>query len=251
MRGFIPSTIRLELVHLQRIVFIVMSASNIFRCYVRNSWGAVRRSTQLPSTYLRQSSSTSPTSPSSDASLPRANRSKMSGGGHSSANQAGPSPPSASTPPSSSSADSEPLNASSVFQTMSKATLIGRTGGPARIQDFDYYGGQCATLSIATNHFARDSDADSQRVGTQWHYVQVYDSTPGYSFISSLPAGTQVYVEGSLRIVQRERDGVPMTYVNVSVSKSHGTFRVLRRPYRTTDTNEPGDTNLSDGSTPF
>lgn len=127
---------------------------------------------------------------------------------------------------SSSSSGSGSGSTSGVYDTLSKATLIGRTGAVAELKELPS-GMRVATLRLATNHLSGNSGVE-----TQWHTVQIYDGVTGFSVVSSLPAGTQLYVEGALRVSSYEKDGSVRQFVNVSVSKAMGMFRVLRRPYR-------------------
>lgn len=137
---------------------------------------------------------------------------------------------------------------SSVFESLSKATIIGRTGTTPEIKDLPS-GVRCAKLRVATNHLA--GSGASQRVATQWHYIQVYDSVVGFNLICSLPVGTQVYIEGDLRITNSERDGETRQYTTISLSKSQGIFRILRRPYRSGDNDSDNENQASQDNFPF
>lgn len=145
----------------------------------------------------------------------------------------------------SSSPSSSPM--SSVFETLSKATIIGRTGNMADVRQLPS-GVRCATLRVATNQLSGSGSA--QRVDTQWHTVQIYDSVTGFSVISSLPVGSQLYVEGALRISTYEKDGVSKQYVNITVSKAQGMFRILRRAYRNPGVEDGGIDEEQGTSTP-
>lgn len=176
-------------------------------------------------------------------SLPRVNRPEQD----SSSDLNGNITDDQSSPPSSS-----PM--SSVFETLSKATIIGRTGNIADVRQLPS-GVRCATLRVATNQLSGSGSA--QRVDTQWHTVQIYDSVTGFSVISSLPVGSQLYVEGALRISTYEKDGMSKQYVNVTVSKAQGMFRILRRAYRNPGVEsggvdeEPGSSTGSSTNFPF
>lgn len=118
---------------------------------------------------------------------------------------------------------------SSVFQTVSKATIIGRTGALPRVHTFSE-GMKCATISVATNYFT--SHEGTSHVVTQWHSVRVYESASVYPIIASLPTGSQVYVEGELRLppsLQRQNDS--RQSAAIIVSGNHGTVRILHRSY--------------------
>lgn len=87
-------------------------------------------------------------------------------------------------------------------------------------------GVRVASVSIATNHVTGGS------VVTQWHNVQIFDGVSGFPIVAALQPGTQLYVEGALRISTVEKDGVNRQFVNISVTRTMGMFRVLRRPYK-------------------
>lgn len=117
---------------------------------------------------------------------------------------------------------------SSVYQTVSRATIVGRTGAEAQIQTYDS-GSRSATLSVATKYVSNRDGFPT--VATQWHSVRVYDSASVYPLITTLPTGSQVYVEGDLRLstVSRSSD-VTKQFSSIIVSKNQGTIRVLHRP---------------------
>lgn len=117
---------------------------------------------------------------------------------------------------------------SSVYQTVSKATIVGRTGAEAQIQTYDN-GSRSATLSVATKYVSNRDGFPT--VATQWHSVRVYDSASVYPLLSTLPTGSQIYVEGDLRLSTVSRDyDVNKQYTSIIVSKNQGTVRVLHRP---------------------
>lgn len=117
---------------------------------------------------------------------------------------------------------------SSVYQTVSKATIVGRTGAEAQIQTYDN-GSRSATLSVATKYVSNRDGFPT--VATQWHSVRVYDSASVYPLLSTLPTGSQIYVEGDLRLSTVSRDNdVTKQYSSIIVSKNQGTVRVLHRP---------------------
>lgn len=126
------------------------------------------------------------------------------------------------------------------YRSLCKLTLIGRTGTVPEIREFDN-GDRTMYVSVATNH-ARGDDGNGNRVvETQWHKVVVPGTTPGFSFLSELPVGTQVYVEGNLRIRTVEDDTGTRQYVNVVLSRGEGMIRVLSSPWR-----QEVDTSSSD-----
>lgn len=209
---------------ISRVIGFGLSRSNTF---VRHGYMP-----GLPPNVTRSCHQSSPpsTSPSSDASLPRVD-----------------SAPAERTSVSESTPELGAPRTSSLFETLSKATVIGRTGGPARIHDFG--DAESATFSVATNHMKRDGDG--KRIATQWHNVQVHETTPGYTYLCTLPTGSLVYVEGYLRLVRSERDGVSTMFANVNVSRGSGLFRVLRRPYRSTDVDDSFNWDTTDPNMPF
>lgn len=126
---------------------------------------------------------------------------------------------------------------SSVYQTVSRATVVGRTGAAPHIQTYDS-GTQSATLSVATKYVSNRDGFPV--VATQWHSVRVYDSAPVFPLVAALPTGCQVYVDGDLRLstVSRNHD-VTKEYSVIIVSKSQGTVRVLHRPASHESSDDP------------
>lgn len=124
------------------------------------------------------------------------------------------------------------------FKSLCKLTLIGRTGASPEIRSFDD-GSRSLSLSVATN-FTSGIGANAS-VETQWHRVYLSEYVPGFSFISELPTGSLVYIEGNMKIQTSERDGSYRQYVNVHVNKSQGTIRVLSTPSRSNSNGAYGD----------
>lgn len=116
---------------------------------------------------------------------------------------------------------------SSSLRTLSKAILLGRLGREPEVQQWDN-GRRSMSLSLATNISERDENGEFTPK-TQWHRIFVRDDTTGFDFLSSLPTGSLLYVEGELRIVSRiNTEGARTQYVNVTVSRRDGgTVRVL------------------------
>ncbi|KAI0567499.1 Single-strand binding protein [Gracilaria domingensis] len=115
----------------------------------------------------------------------------------------------------------------SPYKSLCKLTLIGRTGAVPEIRTFDD-GSSVLSISVATTHPSSNKmDANQD---TQWHNVSISQTTPGFSFFEQLPVGSQLYVEGLLRIKTVERDGEKRQYVNVNVSQGFGMVRVLSTP---------------------
>lgn len=106
------------------------------------------------------------------------------------------------------------------YRSLAKATLIGRTGSKAEIYDSTISSGRCsAMLPIATTGYNGD---------TNWFRVFISDATPGYSLIERLAKGSQLYIEGGLKINSVEKEGEFKQYVNIHVSPGMGMFRVLK-----------------------
>lgn len=115
---------------------------------------------------------------------------------------------------------------SNPYRSLCKLTLIGRTGALPEMKEFDN-GNRILNLSVATNHLRGDDASGNRVVETQWHNVVIPETTPGFSFLADLPVGTQVYVEGKLRIRTVESDTGQRQYANVVLSRMEGTIRVL------------------------
>lgn len=136
-----------------------------------------------------------------------------------------------------------PRRHQSVYKSLCKLTLIGRTGIMPQLRA-NHDGSQTLYLSVATSHSASTAAAAAEprdgRLHTQWHNVFVSESTPGFSFFHALPVGTHVYVEGLMNVRTVERDGHTRQFVNVNVSHGFGMVRVLSSPRA----NDAGDDKL-------
>ncbi|CAN8064675.1 unnamed protein product [Agarophyton chilense] len=115
----------------------------------------------------------------------------------------------------------------SPYRSLSKLTLIGRTGSRPQARTFED-GSRSLNISVATSH--RSVNSTQAECDTQWHSVFVSQSTPGFSLFEQLPTGSQLYVEGLMRIKTVERDGEKLQFVNVNVSSGYGMIRVLSTP---------------------
>lgn len=115
------------------------------------------------------------------------------------------------------------------YRSLCKLTLIGRTGSPAEVREFDD-GSSSLTLNIATNH--NSGGANDWKVETQWHKVFVAGNVTGFGVLSELAVGSMVYVEGNMRVTTVEREGEMKQYVNVKVGRGEGMVRILSSPRR-------------------
>lgn len=118
------------------------------------------------------------------------------------------------------------------YRSLCKLTLIGRTGTPPEVREFDD-GSTSVTLNIATNHTAGGSD--DWKIETQWHKVFVAGNVTGFSVLSELGVGSMVYVEGNMRVSTVQRDGETRQYVNIRVNRGQGMVRILSSPRRQDD----------------
>lgn len=118
------------------------------------------------------------------------------------------------------------------YRSLCKLTLIGRTGTPPEVREFDD-GSSSLTLSVATNHNA--GSMDDWKIETQWHKIFVSGNVTGFSIMRDLAVGSMVYVEGNMRISTVERDGETRQYVNVRVNRGEGIVRILSSPRRQDD----------------
>lgn len=118
------------------------------------------------------------------------------------------------------------------YRSLCKLTLIGRTGTPPEIREFDD-GSSSLTLNVATNHSAGTSE--DRKIETQWHKVFVAGNVTGFSVLSDLAVGSLVYIEGNMRVNNVEREGETRQYVNVRVHRGEGMVRILSSPKRHDD----------------
>jgi single-strand DNA-binding protein len=87
---------------------------------------------------------------------------------------------------------------------LNQLTIIGFTG-----QDADFHfsssGTLVTTLSVATKESWKDAAGDWQS-HTEWHRIVAFGKLAEYA--KTLPKGTHVMVQGSLRSREYEKDGV-------------------------------------------
>lgn len=117
-------------------------------------------------------------------------------------------------------------------QSLCRVSLIGHTGGAAELRTFDD-GWQSLSVNVATNYVV--GRGEERRMATQWLMVYVWESSSAFKIMQEVPTGSLVYVEGSLRIVERTGIGAVeagRNFVNVRVDRE-GVVRVLKWAPRT------------------
>ncbi len=121
---------------------------------------------------------------------------------------------------------------------MAKATLIGRLGREPEIHTFDD-GKRSMQLSVATNVSEKVNGTYEERA--QWHRVFVREGVRGFDYMSELPTGTLLYIEGAIRIITRETMEGRSHFMNVTVTPWEGTIRVIDRRARDESEAEDGE----------
>lgn len=131
-------------------------------------------------------------------------------------------------------------------RSVCKLVLLGRTGAVPELREFPD-NAQALSFSIATNDVVVRGEERSTT--TQWHRVTVSGNVPGFAFLSSVPTGSTVYVEGSMKITPiANDDGSTRQLVNVRVNRNDGIFRVISSPR---DTNTAQSRSDEDKKLPF
>jgi single-strand DNA-binding protein len=108
---------------------------------------------------------------------------------------------------------------------LNKVTLIGYTGKPVE-QKYTPGGTTVARVSVATSKRFRKGD-EWQSV-TQWHDCVLFGKPAESEYITGIPKGTQVFVEGELRhrkyerTIGKEKVEWPVTEIVISSLKKLG-----------------------------
>lgn len=89
--------------------------------------------------------------------------------------------------------------------TVNKVTLIGNLGADPEIR-YMPNGGAVATIRLATTEAWKDKQSGQQQERTEWHRVVFYQRLA--EIVGEyLKKGSKVYIEGSLRTQQWEKNG--------------------------------------------
>jgi len=108
---------------------------------------------------------------------------------------------------------------------LNKVTLIGYTGKPVE-QKYTAGGTAVARVSVATSK--RSKKGDEWQSVTQWHDCVLFGKAAESLYITGIPKGTQVFIEGELqhrkyeRMVGKEKVEWPVTEILVSSLKKLG-----------------------------
>jgi len=108
---------------------------------------------------------------------------------------------------------------------LNKVTLIGYTGKPVE-QKYTPGGTAVARVSVATSK--RFKKGDEWQSVTQWHECVLFGKAAESEYITGIPTGTQVFVEGELqhrkynRTIGVETVEWPVTEIVVSSLKKLG-----------------------------
>lgn len=90
--------------------------------------------------------------------------------------------------------------------SVNKVVLVGRCGADPETRSLPS-GDKVANLSLATTSAWRDRNTNENKERTEWHRVAFYARTA--EIVSQyVRKGSLIYVEGSLRTREWERDGV-------------------------------------------
>ena len=93
---------------------------------------------------------------------------------------------------------------------INKVILIGNAGNDAEVR-YMPYGGAVANVTLATSESWRDKQTGQMQERTEWHRVSFMDRGNyrlGQIAGDFIKKGSKVYVEGSLRTREWEKDGV-------------------------------------------
>ncbi|WP_338086334.1 single-stranded DNA-binding protein [Marinomonas algarum] len=93
---------------------------------------------------------------------------------------------------------------------INKVTLIGNVGNDAEVR-FMPSGAAVANVSLATTESWRDKQSGQMQERTEWHRVVLMDRGNyrlGQIAGDFIKKGSKVYIEGSLRTREWEKDGV-------------------------------------------
>jgi single-strand DNA-binding protein len=108
---------------------------------------------------------------------------------------------------------------------MNQLTIIGFTGQDAELH-YTQNGTPVTTLSVATKESWRNVQGEWQS-RTEWHRVVAFAKLADYA--KTLPRGSHVLVQGSLRTREYDRDGVTHRIVELRADSIGKLDRAVRR----------------------
>ena len=108
---------------------------------------------------------------------------------------------------------------------MNQLTIIGFTGQDADLH-YTQNGTPVTTLSVATKEWWKNGQGEWQS-RTEWHRVVAFGKLTDYA--KTLPKGSHVLVQGSLRTREYDRDGVTHRVVELRADSIGKLDRAVRR----------------------
>ena len=108
---------------------------------------------------------------------------------------------------------------------INKVVLMGNAGKDPEFHEFAS-GDQVGKISIATNvSWQKDGEWKSK---TTWHNVECFNDFLNKR-LAKITKGTKVYVEGTIKIDEYEKDGVTMRATKIEIPKFGGElFAVIK-----------------------
>jgi single-strand DNA-binding protein len=117
---------------------------------------------------------------------------------------------------------------------MNQLTIIGFTGQDADLH-YTQNGTPVTTLSVATKESWKNGQGEWQS-RTEWHRVVAFGKLADYA--KTLPKGSHVLVQGSLRSREYDRDGVTHRVVELRADSIGKLDRAVRRDEADAGTDE-------------
>lgn len=99
--------------------------------------------------------------------------------------------------------------------SVNKVILIGNVGQDPEMKTTQN-GFTYVRMSLATSEYWTDKKTQEKKTETTWHNLKVYDKLAGVC-MSYVKKGTKLYVEGSIRNSEYEKEGQKMRYSEVVV----------------------------------
>ncbi|HEJ3062536.1 TPA: single-stranded DNA-binding protein [Pseudomonas aeruginosa] len=107
---------------------------------------------------------------------------------------------------------------------VNKVILVGNAGGDPEVRYLPN-GNAVTSISLATSETWKDKQTGQQQERTEWHRVVFFGRIAEIAG-EYLRKGSQVYVEGSLRTREWEKDGIKR-YITEVVVDSRGRMQLL------------------------
>ncbi|MBG4448684.1 single-stranded DNA-binding protein [Pseudomonas aeruginosa] len=107
---------------------------------------------------------------------------------------------------------------------VNKVILVGNAGGDPEVRYLPN-GNAVTSISLATSETWKDKQTGQQQERTEWHRVVFFGRIAEIAG-EYLCKGSQVYVEGSLRTREWEKDGIKR-YITEVVVDSRGRMQLL------------------------